>query len=239
MINILIADDNVQYAICLMNYINEKSENIRVCGIAEDGKKALEFLNEKDNIDIILLDYEMPYYDGNEVLKQVKDKNKYKDSCIVVTGESNIPFDTKIQGLVYKIVPKGLGMDEIIQNIEKIVSVKNNTIITKQRRNKIISELLYLGYDISHKGTRYLVDAIEITFESMDKDMSNLQKQIYPIIANKYDETVHNVKCSITRETKHMYLSCNMYKMQKYFMYAEDAKPKVKTVINTVVNKLL
>ena len=36
-----------------------------------------------------------------------------------------------------------------------------------------------------------------------------------------------------------MYLSCNMYKMQKYFMYAEDAKPKVKTVINTVVNKLL
>ena len=57
MVNVLIADDNVDYAINLMNYINEKNENIKVCNIAKNGKETLEILNLKDNIDVILLDY--------------------------------------------------------------------------------------------------------------------------------------------------------------------------------------
>ena len=39
MINVLIADDNVDYAINLMNYINNKNENIKVFNIAKNGKK--------------------------------------------------------------------------------------------------------------------------------------------------------------------------------------------------------
>ncbi len=41
MTNILIADDNIDYAINLMNYLNENNDIIRVCNIAKDGKKKL------------------------------------------------------------------------------------------------------------------------------------------------------------------------------------------------------
>ena len=30
MINVLIADDNIEYAVNLMNYINEKNKNIKI-----------------------------------------------------------------------------------------------------------------------------------------------------------------------------------------------------------------
>lgn len=47
MFNILIADDNINYAISLMNYINQTNKNIKVCNISKDGKETLETLNKK------------------------------------------------------------------------------------------------------------------------------------------------------------------------------------------------
>ena len=44
MINVLIADDNIDYAIALMNYINEQNRNIRVCNITKDGEETLNVL---------------------------------------------------------------------------------------------------------------------------------------------------------------------------------------------------
>lgn len=78
MVNVLIADDNVDYAINLMNYINEKNENIKVCNIAKNGKETLEILNLKDNIDVILLDYKMPFYNGEQVLEKITNKKSMK-----------------------------------------------------------------------------------------------------------------------------------------------------------------
>ena len=67
MINVLIADDNVEYAVNLMNYINNKNENIKVCNIAKDGKETLEILNSKNNLDAVLLDYKMPFFNGFQI----------------------------------------------------------------------------------------------------------------------------------------------------------------------------
>ena len=76
MINVLIADDNVEYAVNLMNYINEKNENIKICNIAKDGKETLEIMNFKNNIDVVLLDYKMPFYNGKQIMEQIKNKSK-------------------------------------------------------------------------------------------------------------------------------------------------------------------
>lgn len=62
MIKVLIADDNIEFAINLMNYINDNTDNINVCNIAKNGKETLEILNNRNDIDIILLDYKMPIY---------------------------------------------------------------------------------------------------------------------------------------------------------------------------------
>lgn len=70
MVNVLIADNNINYVKNLMNYINEGNEKIRVTKIAEDGMETLKILNNDKNIDIALLDFDMPGYDANQICKK-------------------------------------------------------------------------------------------------------------------------------------------------------------------------
>lgn len=53
MVNVLIADNNINYVKNLMNYINEGNEKIRVTKIAEDGMETLKILNKKYRYRII------------------------------------------------------------------------------------------------------------------------------------------------------------------------------------------
>ena len=41
MVEILIVEDNINYAISLMNYINMENSNIKVCAVAKNGNEAL------------------------------------------------------------------------------------------------------------------------------------------------------------------------------------------------------
>ena len=75
MVNVLIADDNIDYAITLMNYINEQNNNIRICSIAKNGREVLEILNKDNDIDVVLLDYKMPICNGKQVLDNIENKN--------------------------------------------------------------------------------------------------------------------------------------------------------------------
>ena len=76
MLNILIADDNIDYARNLMHFINSNSDKVRVSDISIDGKETLEILNNSNNIDIVILDLKMPFLNGIEIIKKLlKDKN--------------------------------------------------------------------------------------------------------------------------------------------------------------------
>ncbi len=241
MVNVLIVDDNIYFAKSLMNYINQKNQNIRVCGLIEDGQTTLNILNNKNNIDIILLDYKIPIYNGDEVLKKIKDEKKYEKSCIVVTGIYEARSKFYNNNMVYKVIDKTSSLSDIIENINELVEYKETLKHSTCIKNKIILELVSLGYNISHNGTLYLVDTILYIYNNKDKDIDidNLTKNIYPIIANKYKKSVHNIKCSIVRETNEMYTNCKIEKLKKYFYYSDDIKPNVKTVINTIINRIL
>ena len=61
--------------------------------VATSGKKALKLADKIDNIDLILLDIEMPEMDGYEVCAKLKANDKTKDIPIIfITARTDIMF---------------------------------------------------------------------------------------------------------------------------------------------------
>lgn len=189
MINVLIVDDNICYAVSLMNYINSVNKNVRVCNIADNGKKALKIL-ANENIDITILDLKMPECTGIDVLENLKEKEKYTDSIIVVSGEMNYINNLYKNNMIHSVLYKPIGISRILKEINEILKEKEKNIIERDIKEKIINELLYLNYDLSHKGTIYLADCINYIMSTPSRDFNNLKGEIYPIIS-KYHLTLY------------------------------------------------
>ena len=103
-------------------------------------------------------------------------------------------------------------------------------------RKCITDEILYLGYNISHIGTRYLIDTIYYT--RTHQQCEGLKKNIYPYIAKRYQTNVHNVKNNIARATDNMYYNCERKRLLEYFKIQNEHKPQIKTIIYTVLQKI-
>lgn len=237
MLNVLIADDNIDYAINLMNYINEDNSIVRVCNIAKDGKKTIDILNNENNIDIILLDYQMPIYNGLEVLEKIENKDKYVDSCIIISGEIESVVKMRQCDLVHSILFKTLSMEDIKNRIMQLVEYKEDIRKAEDIDERILNELLFLNYNISLKGTKYLIDTIKYVYYDR-YSIDNLEKFVYPSVAQKYNEKLCNIKCRIGKATMLMYYNCEIEKLKEYFNLDIDIKPKIKTVIDTIVRKI-
>lgn len=235
MLNILIVESNMDYAVKLMYYINNNNKNVRVYNITKKVEDTLRILNDKNNIDIILLDYDIFFNTDNDILDKILDKNKYKKSIIILSGRQKEVINNQT---IYTTLYKDTSIMEIVKKINELAIYKELTKSENIYNKKIINELLYLGYDISLKGTQYLIEATKYMLLNKNKRIDKLEKNVYPKIAEMYDDSVHNIKCRINSATTTMYYNCDGKKLREYFYFNIDAKPKVKTIINTVINKI-
>lgn len=241
MINVLIVEDNIHYATTLFNYINRDSKYIRVVEIASNGNEALRAIKFRQEIDVILLDLNLPIYSGIDVLNKIPEnkKNKLSKSIIIITGEGEKHNSKLVNNqMVNCILNKTGGIERIAKKIEEITEEKRKKDTRDRLNQKIFQELSYLGYDISHKGTKYIGFCIFNVITSEKSHLDNLKKELYPLVASEYNEKIHNIKCNIIRATENMYYNCEADKIKKYFCYHDCKKPHVKTIIFTIANKL-
>lgn len=241
MINILIADDNIYYAKTLLNIINnENREDIKVTHIAVDGKETLDIL-KNNKIDIVLLDLKMPIYDGLYILNKLEEeqKDKYKQSIIIISGEIEMLYKINNQPFVYYAFDKLCSISKIVDKINELVEDKNEEKRKNMIKNKIVKQLQYLNYNLSHKGSQYLIEAILLIYNMENYDILNLKEDVYPIIAKRYNKSIHNIKCDINKANDYMYRVCKRERVRKYFKFFDDSKPTVKNVIYTILNKII
>lgn len=239
MVNVLIADDNFLFAKKLMDYINF-NQGVKVVQIALDGEEALRILSKREDIDIFLLDLKMPIYNGIEILEMLPDnkKKKYQNSCIVISGEMELVQKLAKNKIIYSIILKATDMSEIMGKIVELIGYKQKEKSNINLKNKIMDQLLYLGYNVSHIGTRYLMETIYYIIKHSNRKFDNLKRDIYPHVASRNHETPHNIKCNIARATNYMYYNCEIKKLQNYVHYNCETKPNLKTIINAIVEKI-
>ncbi len=237
MVNILIIEDNLDFAKNLMIYINSSSETCRVSCIATDGIEGLNLIKEIKKIDIIILDLKLPKISGIKIIEKLnlEEKERFKKSIIIISGENYLmQSKTLYNEMVYCTLSKIVGYEEICRKIEELSEQKEQ----KNLKEKIIKELLFLGYDMSHKGTKYLIDIINKAIIEGKDSIYNLNKEVYPIISNFYNKRVYSVKMNMNRATDNMFFNCQEEVLKKYFYLQDLKKPSTKEVINTIITKV-
>jgi two-component system response regulator YesN len=87
---LLIVEDEIEIRNGIKNVIDWTSNNIIICGTAENGKEALKLINDLEP-DIMLLDIRMPVMNGLEVLKHLTEINSNVKS-IILSGYDDFSY---------------------------------------------------------------------------------------------------------------------------------------------------
>lgn len=116
--SILIVDDSGMYLRMLSGLLSETYE-VRM---ATSGIKALTMLRQK-RPDLILLDYEMPMYDGRETMLKIRESEENRDIPIVfvtaVNKIENIKSVLALKPAGYLLKP--INKDKLFQSIREII----------------------------------------------------------------------------------------------------------------------
>lgn len=225
MVNILIVDNKIDFAMSLINLLN-KNENIRVCAIAKNANEATKIIKENNNISAILLNLSIK---NVKFLDSLKNNRKYQKSCIVIYDKRSKICNFINNNSIYTLIDKCEKKEVILSVINEFIYRKMTYKREEKIKNKIFNEISYLGFDITHKGTKYLLESIEYIILNPEKEVSKLERDIYPVLSKKYGESIHNIKCSINRATTSMYYECDVNKLKNIFI--------LETILNQVLKQ--
>ena len=231
--NILLADDNLMFTKSLANYLGEREEKIRITNISTNGKEVLEQI-EKGNIDVILLDLEMPILNGEEFLEELKKKQLEKiPKIIIISGYVERFYELSQNPLVSTCISKTESIENIYEKIKEMIADCEEDNIKK----KIRDQLGQVTFNVKQCGTQYLEESIYMAY-CHPEYASNLEKNIYQNLSKKYKKTKFTIKSDILKAIHYMYLETPEEVMKKFFNITEDKKPSPKWIINTILNNI-
>ena len=143
--SLVVADDEPKIRRGIEGILDWHEFNINIVGEAEDGEIALEVIKEKKP-NIILLDINMPFLNGLNLLQKLKDINN-KSIVIIISGYDDFSYAQKaLQFNVFDYILKPVNKKSMEEIITKAVNKLNE--IEKENNyldlvNKQISENSY------------------------------------------------------------------------------------------------
>lgn len=202
MIKTLIVDDNLPFVKNILNTVLSKFDNINISHIATSGEEALNIIST-NNIDLIFLDLKLPDFDGIELIKKMATLNTIKfPKIIVISGELSLLGDFIHSVYISNIINKVDSTESIYNSIKETINEINYLNNKEDIKNKVLSELINLGYSLKHKGTYYILETIIYIYLNNDLNLlDNLEKNVYTYIAHQNNKSVNNVKTNIIKST--------------------------------------
>ncbi len=117
---ILIVDDDRNICLLLEKFLSRKGFDT---ASAENGKSAVQYL-KKNPVDLVILDFKLPDYNGVEILQKIKIINP-ETAVIIITGYSDVrvAVDAVKKG-AFEYVTKPLQPDEILMVIQHAMGAR-------------------------------------------------------------------------------------------------------------------
>ena len=260
-IKILIADDNMEFALTLNGYL-ENEEEMEVIGIARDGNEAYEMILENEP-DVVLLDVIMPHLDGLGVLEKINTANITKmPLCIMLSavGQDKITQKAISLGAEYYIVkpfdinllmkrikefkyyePGAIRGNYAAREIKQYIEIAPENKKDEGNLESLVTNVIHeVGVPAHIKGYRYLREAIMMVVNDIDI-INQITKQLYPDIANKYHTTPSRVERAIRHAIEVAWGRGEAQTVESIFGYTVSAakgKPTNSEFIAMIADKL-
>lgn len=176
-IRILIVDDDPLILFTLEKVI-AKQHDLYLVGSATNGQDALQFLQDKDQPDVVLLDIEMPIMNGIECLQQIR--KRYPAICVILLTT----FDEEqyiIEGLASgarSYLLKTTRYDELDHYIREVL---NNTFVMPSSIAIKLATFLHTKRELSEKSISTLF------FQTYE--LTRTEQQIVKLLAKRFSTT--------------------------------------------------
>ncbi len=220
MYSIVLVDDESQVRKTIISCIPWNDLGFEIIGEAENGLEAIDIINEKSP-DLVITDIKMPYLDGLDLIKTIKETNPAL-SVIILSGHDEFSYAKSAITLgVDEYVLKPINKDEIIELLKKIKTnldakfkrvndeIELNKLynfVIPQLKQQLINEI-YLGkykenkqkiaqYDLSQNSDYFMCVVIDTDVE---KDNLILLK-FNQVLDNLFDQSTSIIKSILNNQ---------------------------------------
>lgn len=115
---LLFIDDEKTIRESFLNLTDWESHHFEVAGVYKDGEEAWAYL-DKNQVDIIVTDINMPFMDGIELLKNIRQKN-YHARVIFLTGYEYFEYAQKaVQLRAFEFLLKPVTKEKLLDAVER------------------------------------------------------------------------------------------------------------------------
>ena len=234
---ILVVDDMTTTLLLLHDLLKDTYE----VKIAKSGTKALEILNSPNDIDLILLDIEMPDINGYDVCKRIKNNETIKNIPIIfITGRTS--QEDEEYGL-------NLGaIDYITKPFNKaIVKLRIKNYLEMKIKNDMLEKLSMYDGLTNIRNRRFFDETFEKTFSEIKRDKKSLAVLMIDIdffkpYNDNYghgqgDETLRKVAKALEKTIKRASDFVARYGGEEFVILLKDInKDGVEAVANNLLN---
>ena len=210
MSNILVVDDESRMRKLIKDFLIKDNYNVLE---AEDGEKALEiFENEKEKIDLIILDVMMPKQDGWSVLRKIRQSSQVPVIMLTARGEEqdelfgfelgadeyiSKPFSPKILvARVEAILKRTIQKENTNKDFGGIIIDEQGRTVTVDGKNV---EMSLREYEL----LKYLVDNENIAL-SRDKILNNVWNYDYYGDSRTIDSHIKKIRHKLGKRGKYI-----------------------------------
>ena len=236
---ILVVDDMTTTLLLLHDLLKDTYE----VKIAKSGTKALEILESPNDIDLILLDIEMPDINGYDVCKRIKNNETIKNIPIIfITGRTS--QEDEEYGL-------NLGaIDYITKPFNKaIVKLRIKNYLNLKIKNDILEKLSMYDGLTNIRNRRFFDETFEKTFSEIKRDKKSLAVLMIDIdffkpYNDNYghgqgDETLRKVAKALEKTIKRASDFVARYGGEEFVILLKDInKDGVEAVANNLLNAI-
>ncbi|MCI9287536.1 MAG: response regulator transcription factor [Clostridia bacterium] len=209
-VTVLVVDDESRMRKLIKDFLVQKEFSVIE---AEDGEKALEIFNEKQNeIGLILLDVMMPKLDGWSVLRQIRQTSKVPIIMLTARGEEQdelFGFELGVDEYISKpFSPKILVarveaiLNRVRGNQNKVDDYGGITIDSDGRTVKVDGKQIDMSLR-EYELLKYLVDNEGIAL-SRDKILNNVWNYDYYGDSRTIDSHIKKIRHKIGKKGKYI-----------------------------------